>query len=434
MQHPDYLPYSRKKKAFLRRFILIMLVLFVAGLFIYQIPRVKRLVNYRLDLALTYLQKVVDPVSNLPTPAVKNAAEMPLPAVSVTLEVDPGPTAEPTITPMFTPTPTLVPTPIPAQLQLAPPAYDAVRDKQDLNNCGPATLALYLRYFGWKGDQYDISNVIKPSPDDRNVNVEELVYYVRTKTGWLNADFRVGGNIETLKRIISAGIPVMIETTYETDRDGWPNDDRWAGHYLLITGFDDATQMFTVHDTEKGPNQQMDYGKLAEDWQSFNYVYIMVYLPENVDDLKRAIGENWDVEINRQNALELAQAEAEADPNNPFTWFNIGSNQVYFERYQEAAAAYDTARSIGLPQRMLRYQFGPYIAYFWTQQTDELVALTNHALKQVSRTSEEAMLWRGWAEYRLGNKEQAISYYRAALLVRPDYEDALWAIEFVNAN
>jgi tetratricopeptide (TPR) repeat protein len=189
-----------------------------------------------------------------------------------------------------------------------------------------------------------------------------------------------------------------------------------------------------VHDTEKGPNQQMDYGKLAEDWQSFNYVYIMVYLPENVDDLKRAIGENWDVEINRQNALELAQAEAEADPNNPFTWFNIGSNQVYFERYQEAAAAYDTARSIGLPQRMLRYQFGPYIAYFWTQQTDELVALTNHALKQVSRTSEEAMLWRGWAEYRLGNKEQAISYYRAALLVRPDYEDALWAIEFVNAN
>jgi len=387
-----------------------------------------------MDMALVYMEKVINPVSDLPTPAVSNQPEMPLPAVSVNLEADPTATIEPTLTPMFTPTPTLVPTPIPGQLQVAPPAYDAVKDKQDLNNCGPATLALYLRFFGWDGDQYDISRVIKPSDDDRNVNVEELVYYVRTKTGWLNAEFRVGGDLETIKRIIAAGIPVMIETTFEADRDGWPNDDRWAGHYLLVTGYDDATQTFVVHDTERGANQRETYQKLKADWQSFNYVYIMVYLPENEDDLKRAIGENWDAETNRQNALERAQAEAEQEPDNPFTWFNIGSNQVYFERYQEAAAAYDTARSIGLPQRMLRYQFGPYIAYFWTQQTDELVALTNHALKQVSRTSEEAMLWRGWAEYRLGNDDTALGYFRAALNVRPDYEDALWATDFINTN
>jgi hypothetical protein len=434
MQHPDYIPYSRRKRTILRTAILILIIGSLFSLLVYQIPRVKRLVDYRMDMAFTYLQKVINPVSNLPTPSVNNDDAMPLPAVSVTLEAEPTATLEPTMTPVFTPTPTLVPTPIPARLQLEPPAYDAVRDKQDLNNCGPATLALYLRYFGWKGDQYDISKVIKPSDDDRNVNVEELIYFVRTKSGWLNAEFRVGGNIETLKRVISAGIPVMIETTFEADRDGWPNDDRWAGHYLLVTGFDDAAQMFTVHDTEKGPNQQMSYSTLEQDWQSFNYVYIMAYLPENETDLKRAIGENWDAELNRQNALELAQAEAESDPRNPFPWFNIGSNLVYFERYQEAAAAYDTARSIGLPQRMLRYQFGPFIAYFWTQQTDELIALTNHALKEVSRTSEEAMLWRGWAEYRLGNDDTALGYFRAALNVRPDYEDALWAIDYVRAN
>jgi len=434
MQTPDYLPYSRRKRIILRVLILLLVGFALLGLLIYQIPRVKRLVDYRFDMALTYLDHVINPVEDLPTPVISSQETMPLPAVSVTLEVAPTATAQPSPTPVFTPTPTLVPTPIPDQLQLDPPAYDEVRDKQDLNNCGPATLALNLRFFGWEGNQYDISQEIKPSDDDRNVNVEELAYYVRTKTGWLNVEYRVGGDLDTLKRIIGAGVPVMIETTFQADRDGWPNDDRWAGHYLLVTGYDDATQIFTVHDTERGANQQMSYQKLDEDWQSFNYVYIMVYLPEQEEDLKRAIGENWDAEINRQNALELARAEAEADPDDAFAWFNIGTNLVYFERYQEAAAAYDTARSIGLPQRMLRYQFGPFIAYFWTQQTEELVALTNHALKQVSRTSEEAMLWRGWAEYRLGNTETAISYFNAALNVRPDYEDALWAIDFVNEN
>ena len=117
-----------------------------------------------------------------------------MPAPSVNTESSPTKTPEPTLTPVFTPTPTLVPTPIPPQQHLAPPAYDEIRDKQDVNNCGPATLALYLRYFGWEGNQYDISKLIKPSDDDRNVNVEELIHYVRTKAGWLNAEFRVGGD------------------------------------------------------------------------------------------------------------------------------------------------------------------------------------------------------------------------------------------------
>jgi hypothetical protein len=33
-------------------------------------------------------------------------------------------------------------------------------------------------------------------------------------------------------------------------------------------------------------------------------------------------------------------------------------------RYEEAALAYDKAREIGLPLRMFRYQFGPFLAYF----------------------------------------------------------------------
>ena len=39
-----------------------------------------------------------------------------------------------------------------------------------------------------------------------------------------------------------------------------------------------------------------------------------------------------------------------------FAWFNLGSDLVYFDRYEEAALAYDKARELGLPLRMFRYQ------------------------------------------------------------------------------
>ena len=90
-----------------------------------------------------------------------------------------------------------------------------------------------LKFFGWKGDQFTISDVIKPIRGDRNVNVEELQYYVRNYAGYLKTEYRVGGTIELLKRIVATGIPVMIEEGYTIDKSYWPKDDLWAGHYLL---------------------------------------------------------------------------------------------------------------------------------------------------------------------------------------------------------
>ncbi len=430
MHDPDYIPYQQKKRRWGLIFISVCLILLVLAAVLMQIPRIRRAVSWRADIALTYLRMMINPVKPLPPPMVSV-----LPSMEVVTPTPAEPTVmpSPTLTPLVSPTPTLAPTPIPARVQLDPPAYDENRDRQDWNNCGPATLALYLRYYGWDGDQADISDVIKPTPDDRNVNVDELVYFVRNYTGWLNAEFRVGGDLETLKQLIAAGIPVMIEETFQTDRKYWPEDDRWAGHYLLITGYDDAEQVFTVHDTEVGPNQRISYAEIDEKWQSFNRVYIMVYRPEMEERVKNILGENWDIDKNRQHALEVSLKETQLNPKNAFAWFNLGTNYVYFGRYNEAAQAYDTARTIGLPQRMLRYQFGPFIAYFHSMRNDDLMELTEYALK-ITRTSEEAMLWRGWGFYREGKRENALNQFRAALKIRPDYEDALYAIEYVTNN
>jgi len=430
MQNPDYLPYRRGKRRLGLKLFSSFLALALLGFGLFQIPRINRALTWRMDIALTYARMLINPVSKLPTPAVnvQSGGKLPTPfAHTPTITPEPQPTA------LFTPTPTLVPTPIPTRVQLTPPAYDETKDKQDWNNCGPATLALYLRYYGWKGDQFDISEVIKPTRDDRNVNVDELVYYVRNRSGWLNAEFRVGGDLVTLKKLLAAGFPVMIEETFKTDRQYWPDDDRWAGHYLLVTGFDDGAQQFTVHDSEVGPNQKISYAELHKNWQSFNYVYMMAFPAEMQPTLENVLGDNWDVETNRQKALEASEKETQADPDNAYVWFNYGTNLTYFERYNDAAAAYDTARTIGLPARMLRYQFGPFISYFHSMRTDDLIALTKYAL-EITRTSEEAMLWRGWGFYRQGNNADALNLFRAALKIHPEYQDAFYAIDYVSNN
>ena len=412
-------------------------VLAIAGLLLYQVPSIHRRVSWRLDIAYTYVRMLINPAHKLPTPSlpkpeveVQTENETQIAALPPEATLESSATPQPTPNPLRTATPTLVPTPIPGVVQLPPPAYDEVRDKQDVNNCGPATLALYLRFFGWNGNQHDISKIIKPESDDRNVNVDEITYYVHNYAGWLNAEFRVGGSLDRLKEILAAGIPVMIEETFTVDRKYWPEDDLWAGHYLLVTGYDDANQMFTAHDVELGPNKKILYDDLDKNWQSFNRVYIMVYPPEMENTIKSILGDDWDNDTNRQHALDTAEKETQDDPKNAFAWFNLGTNLAYFERYDEAASAYDTARTLGLPQRMLRYQFGPFIAYFHSLRTDDLLALTKYAL-EITRTSEEAMLWRGWAFYREGDKSTALKYFRDALRIRPEYSDAELAIQTI---
>jgi tetratricopeptide (TPR) repeat protein len=405
---------------------LALFLLVIFAFLLYQLPPVNSRLGWRLDFAMAYLRGIVNPVGELPT-------ALPPPQVITISRAEPTstPTSAPTatITPGPTPTPTPSPTPIPGLISLTPPLWE----KQDANNCGPTTMALYLRYFGWEGDQHDIADQLKPQRDDRNVNVEELMYYVKTRAGWLNSEFRVGGDLETIKKLLAAGIPVMIEESFQLETQYWPNDDQWAAHYNLITGYDDTTQTFTAQDTYLGPDRKVPYEKLKEYWQSFNYVYIMLYPPEKEETVKAILGAQWDVDYNRQHALELAQREAEQNPDNPYTWFNVGTNLVYFERYDEAATAYDQARRIGLPQRFLRYQFGPFFAYFHARRMDDLKAMTDYAL-QITPNSEEALLWQGWMFYRNGDTNAALTNFQQALAENPSYQDARYAIDFVSSS
>lgn len=392
---------------------------------IYQIPTVQAHLAWRIDFATTYVRGVLYPAGPMPTPrAFATLTPAPTQTAALTQPITtqqarPSPTLPPTVTPA----------PPPAEVILTPPKWE----KQGINSCGPTTLSMYLHFYGWEGDQTTIEKLVKPKPEDRNVNVEELAYFAHTQAGWLRMEYRVGMTLDTLKRFMAAGIPVMIEETFKMAEGYWPNDDRWAGHYLLITGYNDAQGIFITQDSFAGADHPVAYQEVDDNWKAFNRVLLLLYPPEQEETVKSILGSDWDLDTNRANALKTAQAEAAANPQDAFAWFNVGTNQVYFEHYTEAAVAYDTARTIGLPQRMLRYQFGPFLAYFHSGRTDDLMALVDYALQRTAN-SEEALLWQGWGRYRQGDKAGAEADFKKALEANYTYQDAKYALDYLLKN
>lgn len=386
--------------------------LILLAVLIYQVPYVKSVGSWRIEKSMIYMKNMINPVGPVPT-------AFPLTSQPLT------PTRNQTSTPVVNRTPSITPSAtfprLPAQASIASPPYE----QQTPNNCGPAALSMALHIYGWEGDQADIAPVIKPVTGDRNVNPEELRYYVRTQAGWLNLEYRVGGNIELLKRLLAANYPVIVESVTSLDPNDalGPNDDLWAAHYLLLTGYDDSTQTFTIQDTYHGADLTISYAQLVEEWKPFNDLYIVIYFPQFEEEVKTLLGSDWDPDLNRQNALTASQAATAENPQDTYAWFNLGSNLVYFDRYEEAALAYDKAREIGLPLRMFRYQFGPFLAYFHAGRNDDLLVLTDYA-RGVTEMSEEAWLWYGYGLYRKGDYDGARASWQKADKINPNfYED-----------
>ena len=122
------------------------------------------------------------------------------------------------------------------------------------------------------------------------------------------------------------------------------------------------------------------------------------------------------------------------DNSNAFAWFNLGTNLTRLgeltaeeEYFENAALAFDRAREIGLPWRMLWYQFAPYTAYIGVGRFDEVLALTLSA-----QDVEETHLYRGHALLATGNPVAAEAAYRKALQLNPNFKPAEEALRVIS--
>ncbi|MCX6026172.1 MAG: hypothetical protein NTY23_07945, partial [Chloroflexi bacterium] len=187
-----------------------LLPLLVVGLLIfdlliaYQIPSLHDRLAWRLEVFGAEVRQVFFPhPDTLPTPDPRAAesARATLAARAPT----PSATAQTTlIEPTPPPSPTFAP--LPASVVLDPPRHEW----QQFNNCGPATLSMNLRFWGWQGSQADTAAVLKPVQNDRNVMPYELARYVLDHTSYAVV-IRSAGTLTDLKRLIAAGFPPIVE-------------------------------------------------------------------------------------------------------------------------------------------------------------------------------------------------------------------------------
>ena len=386
------------------------------------------------EVAILPTVAVTADLSILLTPTATSTIDLPPTntAVPAPEDITPTPEATETLPPTFTPIPpTATPIPIPSKARL-----EGIRHQfQEWNNCGPATLAMTLSYFDIRTTQTETSAVLKPSPEDRNVSPREMAAYVNEQTD-LNATFRSNGNQYTIKRLLAAGFPVILEIGIEPPGEyQWMG---WYGHYMLAVAYDDAKQQFWTYDSWLGTSEEplqnanpdgrtLTYQQVNEFWPHFNRNYIVLYESKRAAEVAEIIGANMDDAVMWQNALDEIRTETAAVPNNAFYWFNLGTTFNALGQYEEAAAAYDQARAIGLPWRMLWYQFGPYQAYYEAGRYEDVVLLADTTLKD-RPYFEESFYYRGLALAALGETKAARQDLQKAASFNPNFIPAADAL------
>lgn len=383
----------------------------------------------------------------LPTSTLVPTSE---PTEAVLLQIEPS--ATPTSTPLPTNTPTDVP---PTEIVAAAVPGDQIQNvsqgivtqpelpdsarmfgfvhtKQTWNNCGPANVTMALSYYGWRRDQSFAAEMLKPDREDKNVNPYELVRFVNEQSN-VRAITRMGGDLEMLKRFVAAQMPVIIETGY------MPEGYDWLGHYQTVVAYDDLQDLFYLYDSylgagEGGEGLAESYTDLDRNWQHFNRTFIVIYEPSREAEVRDILGDRADPIRAAEMALEVARSEARANPRDVFAWFNIGTSLTRLGLYEEAAVAYDKARSEGsLPWRMTWYQFGPFEAYYHSGRYNDVLALVDINLTNGAQYVEETYFWQGRVLEAQGDLSGARQAFNRALQHNYLYTEARDALDSLNA-
>jgi tetratricopeptide (TPR) repeat protein len=270
---------------------------------------------------------------------------------------------------------------------------------------------MLLQYFGRSETQRDAAQFLKPARDDKNVSPSEMVAYAQS----LGFKSRVihGSDIQLLKTFVANGLPVIAETWFIPT----PNDE--MGHYKLLLGYDSNTLIY--EDSYKGPDTKLDATEFDSLWKVFNRAMIVVWRDDQEALAQSILGERANEKRMFELALGIAQKEIDANPNDKFAWFNLGTNQLALGNSAAAVKSFDKADSLKLPWRMLWYQFGPFEANYAEGNFDSVIRLTTRALKTTGDL-EESYYWRGRAFLALGKKFDAKRDFSIALKLNPNFE------------
>ena len=410
------------------------LILLVLACLVVAVSPLRDSIFFKIDqltARLFYTIKAPEKEAFVPdTPAANSPTGMPS-----TLTPTLPPIATETLLPEeSTATPAPTGTPLPEALKLDNVKY--VDQHGLFNYCAPANLTMALAYWGWEGGRTDVGTVIKPNPEDFNVMPYEMVDYVNQNTGF-RAIERTGGTLDLVKELVANQFPVILEAgRYMIDLTGKLS---WMGHYTFVTGYDDKAQQFNTQDSYYNADYPVSYTEMQEWWRPFNFVFIVVYPPEQETRLFDVLGDYASEEQSSRIAYDTASNEAGSltGVQQFFAWFNRGSSMVDLKDYFGAAESFDQAFLVNQslsesdrPWRMMWYQTGPYFAYQFTGRYNDVIRLADQTFDGArTKSLEELYVWRARAYAALGNLDQTYTDLCAALKYHPGFAPAVGELQ-----
>lgn len=306
-----------------------------------------------------------------------------------------------------------------------------VWERQTWNNCGPTNITMALSFYGWTQDQSFAGERLKPDREDKNVSPHELAGFTEQYTD-LSAVWRYGGDLDMLRRLVAAGFPVVIERSHMFE--GY----EWLGHYQTIVGYDDLSRVFYIYDSFLGDDENNQIRETYDDvdagWREFNRVFVVPYLPSREAELMAILGpERATLTDSASHAFSIAQADAALRPDDGFAYFNMGTSLVELGLYEEASRAFDRSLTLGLPWRMLWYQFGPFEAYYRVERYDDVLLFVDNNLSNGGDDVEETYYWQGRVRQAQGDVSGAAASFRQALRRNPNFTEAQNALDALGA-
>ena len=194
---------------------------------------------------------------------------------------------------------------------------------QTVNNCGPASVAEVLAFWGINRGQGDVQSVLRGDGNPYGMTPAGVPSYVASLG--LDVVLGTGGTPDLVKELLRAGFPIIVnQTVSDTDLEL---------HYRPIQGFDDGRGVFIASDPLIGPEYTISYTEFDHVWTYTGQRFMVIYPPNKVDALNAALAAGkWDPAY----AEGGGQAQAWAVPSSgppPITIALAGGKQVAGEWY-----------------------------------------------------------------------------------------------------
>jgi len=184
---------------------------------------------------------------------------------------------------------------------------------QTLNNCGPASVAEVLAYWGIQRTQYETAAVLRADGNPFGMSPYAIPGYARGLG--LEALVAPEGTLRLVKALISNGFPVIVSQRVSLD-------DHYQ-HYRPIEAYDDRQGVFTSSDPYMGPSYSIPYAAFSRLWTTGNGRFVVLYPPAKASLLKAVLlSAGWDAEQAFAHDITVTEHRMRHPEQNNSAWGN----------------------------------------------------------------------------------------------------------------